>query len=230
MESIILDDTIDVSPSVGDYLKAVYRLEQSGQHAETSRLGEALGGIKPSSVTAMIKRLAEAGLLEYVPYRGVSLTAKGRKISLRVLRKHRLLELFLVKELGFSWEDVHEEAEVLEHHLSPRLVDRIEAKLGHPEFDPHGDPIPGADGVVPARETIALSDCSPGREMVVFRVLDQSHETLAFYRERALVPGAAAKVIARDSESGTILVSAGGREVRMDARAAAKILMIRSEG
>jgi DtxR family Mn-dependent transcriptional regulator len=117
----------------------------------------------------------------------------------------------------------------LEHHLSPRLVDRIEAKLGHPEFDPHGDPIPGADGVVPARETIALSDCVPGRKMVVFRVLDQSGETLAFYRERALVPGAAVTVIARDSESGTILVSAGGRDLSMDTRAASKILMIRSE-
>jgi DtxR family Mn-dependent transcriptional regulator len=229
VESINLEDMIDVSPSVGDYLKAVYRLEQGGASAETTRLGEALGGIKPSSVTAMIKRLSELGLLEYVPYRGVSLTAQGRKISLRVLRKHRLVELFLVKELGFSWDEVHEEAEVLEHHLSSRLVDRIEAKLGHPEFDPHGDPIPGADGVVPARETIALSDCVPGREMVVFRVLDQSHETLAFYRERSLVPGSIAKVIARDSASGTILVSAGGKEVSMDSRAASRILMTRSE-
>ncbi len=230
MDTLTLDDSIDVSPAVGDYLKAVYRLEQGGQPAETTRLGEALGGIKPSSVTAMIKRLSELGLLEYVPYRGVSLTAKGRKISLRVLRKHRLVELFLVKELGFTWEEVHEEAEVLEHHLSSRLIDRMEAKLGHPEFDPHGDPIPDADGVVPARETMALSDCAPGRSMTVFRVLDQSHETLAFYRERSLVPGEKVTVIARDSGSGTLLVTAGGREVTMHVRAAERILVARSEG
>ncbi len=229
MDALTIDDTMDVSPAVGDYLKAVYRLEQGGQPAETTRLGAALGGIKPSSVTAMIKRLAELGLLEYVPYRGASLTAKGRRISLRVLRKHRLVELFLVKELGFTWEDVHEEAEILEHHLSSRLIDRIEAKLGHPEFDPHGDPIPDADGVVPARETMALSDCAPGRAVTVLRVLDQSRETLAFYRERSLVPGEKAAVIARDSGSGTLLVSAGGREVTMDVRAAERILVARSD-
>ena len=230
MDTLTNDDSIDVSPAVGDYLKAVYRLEQGGQPAETTRLGEALGGIKPSSVTAMIKRLSELGLLEYVPYRGASLTAKGRQISLRVLRKHRLVELFLVKELGYSWEEVHEEAEILEHHLSSRLIDRMEAKLGHPEFDPHGDPIPDAEGVFPARETRALSDCVPGRKMKVFRVLDQSPETLAFYRERSLVPGESVAVIARDSQGGTILVSSGGREVSMDIRAAERILVTRSEG
>ncbi|OHE57906.1 MAG: hypothetical protein A2Z99_18800 [Treponema sp. GWB1_62_6] len=219
----------DVSPAVGNYLKAVYRLEQSGLPAETKRLSDELGGIKPSSVSAMIKRLSEIGFLDYTPYQGVSLTQAGRRISLLVLRKHRLLELFLVKELGFAWEEVHEEAECLEHHVSVRFIERIAAKLGYPEFDPHGDPIPGADGCLPARETIALSDCAPGRRMLVFRVLDQSPEKLTFFREHGLVPGAAATVSARDTSSGTILVKAGDRDLSMDVRSAARILMIRSD-
>ena len=224
-----MKDTAEVTPAVGNYLKAVYRLEQSGLPAETNRLGEELGGIKPSSVSAMIKRLSDTGLLDYTPYQGVSLTLTGRKISLLVLRKHRLLELYLVKELGYAWEEVHEEAERLEHHVSGLFVERIAAKLGYPEFDPHGDPIPGMDGCLPARETIALSDCAPGRSMLVFRVLDQSPEKLTFYREHGLVPGAAALVSARDTEGGTILVKADGRDLSMDVRSASRILMIRGD-
>jgi DtxR family Mn-dependent transcriptional regulator len=219
----------EVTPAVANYLKAIYRLEQSGLPAETKRMGMILGGIKSSSVTAMIKRLADLGLLDYRPYQGVSLTPAGRRISLTLLRRHRLLELFLVKELGYPWEEVHEEADRLEHHASPAFVERVAAKLGYPEFDPHGDPIPDADGCLPARETMSLAECPPGREMLVFRVLDQSPEQLAFYRERGLMPGSSVTVSARDSSSGTILIRAAGRDLSMDSRSAATILMIRRE-
>ena len=222
-------ETMKTSPAVEDYLKAVYRLEQAGLPGETKRISQALGGLKPSSVSAMIKRLAEEGLLAYTPYQGVSLTPAGRGISLSVLRRHRLLELYLVKELGYAWEEVHEEAEHLEHHLSPRMTERIMAKLGNPEFDPHGDPIPGADGCLPARETISLADCPLGRGMLVFRVLDQGPEQLAFFREHGLMPGCKVSLGARESEGGSILARTETGDVSLDNHAASRILMIRGD-
>lgn len=229
MTSTLALETTRTSPAVEDYLKAVYRLEQAGLPGETKRLCEALGGIKPSSVSAMVKRLAEEGLLAYTPYQGVSLTPEGRRISLSVLRRHRLLELYLVKELGFDWEEVHAEAEGLEHHLSPRMTERIMAKLGNPEFDPHGDPIPGTDGCLPARETISLADCPQGRAMLVFRVLDQDPERLAFFREHGLMPGRKASLGARESGGASILVRTETGNLSLDSRTASRILMIRGD-
>lgn len=222
-------ESFETSPAVEDYLKAVYRLEQAGLPGETGRLCEALGGIKPSSVSAMVKRLAEEGLLAYTPYQGVSLTPEGRRISLSVLRRHRLLELYLVRELGYDWEEVHEEAERLEHHLSPRLTERIMAKLGNPEFDPHGDPIPRADGCLPARETISLADCPLGREMLVFRVLDQGPEQLAFLKEHGLMPGSRVSLGARVDGGNSVLARTEFGDVGLDRRAASRILMIRGD-
>jgi len=220
---------VEASPAVENYLAAVYRLEQSGLPAGTKRMGDELGGIKSPSVSSMVKRLAESGFLDYTPYQGVSLTPAGRVISLSVVRKHRLLELYLVRELGYPWEEVHEEADRLEHYASQRFIERISAKMGSPEFDPHGDPIPDADGCLPARETMALSDCVPGREMLVFRVLDQSPERLAFYRERGFMPGRPVTVKSRDSAGGTVSVNSGGRDMDVDVRAAARILVIKGD-
>ena len=220
--------TIEITPAVEDYLKAVYRLEQAGLPAQTNRLCEELGGIKSASVSGMLKRLAEADRLEYTPYQGVTLTPTGRKISLSVLRKHRLLELFLVLEMGYTWEDVHEEAENLEHHASDKLVEKIAAKLGYPEFDPHGDPIPDAEGGLPARETLILADCPIGREMRVFRVLNQNPERLSFYSNNGLTPGSAVTVRSRQFGNDTLNLHVSSGDLTLDIHEAAKILMVRS--
>ncbi|OHD20685.1 MAG: hypothetical protein A2Y38_15365 [Spirochaetes bacterium GWB1_59_5] len=220
--------TIEISPAVEDYLKAVYRLEQAGLPAQTKRICEELDGIKSASVSAMLKRLADAGLLEYTPYQGVTLTSKGRRISLAVLRKHRILELFLVLEMGYSWEDVHEEAENLEHHASDKLIEKIAAKLGYPEFDPHGDPIPDAQGSLPARETLLLAEAPIGREMRVFRVLDQNPGRLSFYGNNGLAPGSAVTVRSRELENDTINLRVATGHLTLNMHAAARILMVRN--
>src|SRR5690349_5229776 len=133
--------------SVEDYLKAIYRLSAAGQPAATSQIANLLELSAPS-VSGMIKRLSEQGLLEHVPYKGVQLTAEGRRAALRMVRRHRMIEAYLVEFLGYSWDTVHEEAERLEHAVSDALVERMAAALGHPDVDPHGDPIPAADGSV----------------------------------------------------------------------------------
>jgi DtxR family Mn-dependent transcriptional regulator len=209
------------SPSVQDYLKAVYRLEQSGLPAETKRLGDALGGLSSAAVTGMIKRLATGGLLSYTPYHGVSLTAEGRKLSLEVLRRHRLLELFLQRILDYPWEAVHTEAERLEHYVSRRFVDSIETLMGFPEFDPHGDPIPRADGSLPARESLALSDCPEGWTVQVLRFRDQSPESLGFFAACGLFPGVELRVGAHDADA--LVLCIGRRELRLDGARASHI-------
>lgn len=215
-----------VSASIENYLKAIFRLEQDGLPGETNRISEMIGGITPASVTAMVKRLAEMDLVEYVPYQGVKLTPSGRRVSLEVLRRHRLIELYLVDQLGFSWDEVHEEAEQLEHYVSNKLVDRMAEKLGNPDFDPHGDPIPGVDGSLPSRESVSLADCTPSRTMKVSRVLDQSPLKLQFLAECGLTPGAEVVVLARDNYVGTVLLHLNGRDLSLDRSIASRILMI----
>lgn len=144
-----------ITPSMEDYLRAIYLLQQQHGEVTTSALSEQLGGFKPGSVTGMIKKLAELELVDYTPYQGVRLTAAGQKIALEVIRHHRLLELYLVQALGYSWDEVHEEADALEHYISEKLEARIAAHLGQPTFDPHGDPIPDEDGVLPLRSAPA---------------------------------------------------------------------------
>lgn len=229
MTAILDRGSAEATPAAENYLAAIYRLEQSGQPLSTNRMGEELGGIKAPSVTAMVKRLAESGLLEYRPYQGFALTPAGRAISLSVIRRHRLLELYLARELGYPWEEVHEEADRIEHHVSPRFIEAIAAKLGSPAFDPHGDPIPQLDGCLPARENMALADAPPGREMLVFRVLDQSPESLVFFREQGLMPGSRVVVSARDSASGALLLRTERGELSMEGRGAARILVIGGE-
>lgn len=226
MSKAINKPAIETTPAVENYLAAIYRLEQEGVHIGTNRMSEELGGIKAPSVTAMVKRLAESGLLVHEPYQGVSLTPAGRSIGLSVIRRHRLLELFLVKELDYPWEEVHEEAHRLEHLATERFIERIAAKLGYPDFDPHGDPIPGADGCLPGRESMPLSESPPGRAMLVFRVLDQSPGSLSFLREKGLMPGRGVSVNARDAGSGSLLLRTEAGELEMAARMASKILVI----
>ena len=181
-----------------DYLKQIYRLQEETGRATTQELATRLG-VKPSSVTAMLKRLAADPAGPYVrhtPYRGVELTDKGRAVALEILRHHRLIELFLVKLLDMPWDQVHAEAERLEHVLSEELEERIAAKLGQPTHDPHGDPIPTREGVVPAREAIPLSALAPGAAGIVMRIAQQEQPVLQYLHGLGLVPGAHVTVTA----------------------------------
>src|SRR5262245_46243140 len=156
--------------SVEDYLKAIYRLSLAGQPASTSQIASLLELSAPS-VSGMVKRLAEQGLLEYLPYKGVQLTDEGRRVALRMVRRHRMIETYLVEFLGYSWDTVHEEAERLEHAVTDTLVERMAAALGHPAVDPHGDPIPTADGSVDEHELTPLADVPAQHTVEIRRVV-----------------------------------------------------------
>lgn len=181
------------SEAIEDFLKAVYLLQQEHERVQTSALAEALGITAPST-TEMAKKLARANLVEHEPYRGIRLTAVGKRVALEIVRNHRLLELFLVQSLDYSWDEVHEEAERLEHAISERLAQRIAEYLGHPDFDPHGDPIPSPEGTVSQRELTPLSEWSLGEVGRVSRLLDQSPKMLRYLAEKGLTIGAVVEV------------------------------------
>ena len=164
---------------VEDYLKAVYDLERTGGAAATNDIAHRLG-VAPASVSGMVRRLAEQGLLTYERYRGVRLTPDGRRAALRTLRRHRILECYLATVLGYPWDGVHEEAERLEHAASDALIDRMAAALGDPAFDPHGAPIPTREGAVDERHHVALADLAPGARARVVRVSDEDGELLRY--------------------------------------------------
>lgn len=214
--------------SAEDYLKAIlHELETSERRrVPTGRLAERLG-VSPGSVTAMLKSLSDRGLVEYERYAGVGLTESGARLALDVVRRHRLIELFLVEVLSMDWSEVHPEAERLEHHVSPRLLDRIDALLGHPRFDPHGDPIPLADGSFrenAAAHPLVASDVGVSRR--VTRVADQSAKFLREMAELGIVPGAALTILRREGPAGAItlkVTGADGPSVRLTAGSAAKV-------
>lgn len=214
------------SLTVENYIKAIYQIAAaSGQRtAATGQLAAALD-VSPGSVTSMLKTLGESGLVRYTPYEGVSLTAAGNALALRVLRRHRLIELFLVQTLKLSWDEVHDEAEHMEHAVSDFLVDRIDAFLGHPDSDPHGDPIPRADGSLDAPELRPLSQCKAGEEFRLARVVDQSPEFLRYLTELALTLGAVGKVTANRVEAGTVAFTIRGKETTLGHAAAEKLLV-----
>ena len=192
-----------LSRSVEDYLKAVYSLSEQGEAAGTSELARALD-VQPASVTGMIKRLAEEGLLEHEPYRGVRLTPKGQREALRVLRRHRIIETYLVERLAYTWDDVHAEAERLEHTASDILIDRMAEALGNPTRDPHGSPIPTATGEIDATESIPLSEVSDGTLLTVRSVADEDSKRLRYFASVGLIPGATGRVESAEGGDGTI--------------------------
>ena len=202
----------DVSHAVEDYAKAVYALEQRGDVAVTTNALAGRLGVTPGSASGMVRKLASLGLVSHVPYRGVRLTEEGRRVALHVLRHHRLLERYLVEELGVPWDRVHDEAEVLEHVLSEELEQRIAAKLGHPARDPHGDPIPTEDGRVEEGSTCALSQLEPGQRGTLTRVSDSQPEMLRYLAERAIRPGMEVEMRAREPFGGPLTVWVGDRE------------------
>src|SRR4051812_44987343 len=194
------------SNAIEDYAKAIYVLEtRSPDPVTTNALAERLE-VTPGSVSAMLKKLGELGLVAHQRYRGVRLTASGRRIALEVIRHHRLLELFLAEVLDMPWDRVHQEAEVLEHVLSSELEEVIAAKLGNPTVDPHGDPIPSADFEIDERATPALSDLAIGTHGVFVRVSDSDPEMLRYLGARGVTPGAHFEVIDRQPFGGPLFV------------------------
>ena len=175
------------SASVGDYLKAIWEIAGSGA-ASTKDVAERLS-IAPPSVTNMFVRLQEMEFVEYERYRGASLTGRGREEALRLVRRHRLIETFLLEHLGYSWEEVHEEAESLEHAVSDAFTERLAEFLGHPGNDPHGDPIPTADGTLEPDDSFPLGDATAGQRVRIFKVKAKNGSILSYLGERGLVPG-----------------------------------------
>jgi DtxR family Mn-dependent transcriptional regulator len=168
-----------LNQSTEDYIKSIYKLGKRGKSVGTSELAKHLN-IGDGSVTDMMKKLSERKLIHYVPYQGVNLTESGRRLAMKMMRRHRLWEMFLVQHLGYTWDEVHEEAECLEHVTSDELDKRLDKMLGYPKVDPHGDPIPTADGVLVELNYQSLDECKAGEKYVVVRVSDESPEALQY--------------------------------------------------
>jgi DtxR family transcriptional regulator, Mn-dependent transcriptional regulator len=214
------------SLTVENYVKAIYQLAQEAKDGAvaTGQISSALG-VLPGTVTSMLKTLDESNLATYTPYEGVRLTPSGRGLALRVLRRHRLIEQFLSQTLNLSWDEVHEEAEHMEHAVSDSLVDRIDAYLGHPSTDPHGDPIPRADGTVAAAADRSLADCSVGDRFRVARVIDQSSEFLRYLSQAGLEIGAQGSLVANDAARERVTIRLGENETTLSREAAAKLMV-----
>jgi DtxR family Mn-dependent transcriptional regulator len=194
-----------------DHLKAMYLIRERGEEITTLALAQALEH-RPPSVTGMVKRLAELGMLEHRAYQPIVLTPVGEAVALEVVRHHRLLELYLTEFLGMPWEEVHAEADRLEHHISEDLEERIAARLGQPAFDPHGDPIPTRDLVLPRRDVRRLVDLAPGVPGRVARVEQQDQGVLRYLETIGLVPGAAITLVSANIRVGVVTVHVGPRD------------------
>jgi DtxR family Mn-dependent transcriptional regulator len=202
-----------------DYMKTIYQLSRGNNRVTTNVLAERLG-VTAASVTGMLKKLADMKLVEYEPYQGVVLTLSGQKVALEVLRHHRLMELYLTEALGYSWDRVHQEAERLEHAISPEFADKVSALLGDPQRDPHGSPIPTKDGIMAATSKVALSDVPEGRTVQVERVTDERPAVLRHLAEVGLVPGKSVTVLTRDAEQQMLSFSLRGLDPAAEAGAA----------
>lgn len=217
--------------TVEDYIKAIYLLQQDspGGEATVARLAATLGVTK-GSVTSMVRKLREARFADAERYGGIRLTAKGRRMAMDMIRRHRLIEVFLVETLGFDWSEVHDEAERLEHALSGRVLDRLDDFLGRPSFDPHGDPIPDAEGRLDEAELVELSDLDTGEEGVVARVSDQEPAFLDFAAKHGLRPGNRVSVVESAPEAESVRVRAGKkRAVSLSFQAARNVLVERED-
>jgi len=217
------------SHTVENYLKAIFQAQIALGDPEglvpMGQLASAIG-VVPGTATTMVKALADSGLARYEPYAGVRLTPSGEKLAALVLRRHRLVELFLVKVMGMSWTEVHDEAENLEHAVSDRLIDRIDEMLGRPAVDPHGDPIPDPQGTVPMPEYDSLLTCPLGAAVTISRVSDQDREFLQFAERHELRPGDVVRVEERNAAGDSVLLRGrNDRRVTIGARAASKVLV-----
>lgn len=214
------------SQSVEDYLKAIYKLENTmeGKGVPTSELAREMG-VANASVTNMVKRLSDLGMVTYQSYYGSRLTESGRKIALEMIRHHRLLELYLAEMLGYSWDEVHEEAEKLEHHISEQFEDKIAELLNNPKFDPHGDPIPTKDGKMPKLGLKPLSEISAEDKIVVKRVKNQDPELLRYLHSYGLTPGSKVQVVSKEPFDGPLELEVNGKSVTLGHKIASDILV-----
>ena len=217
------------SQTVENYLKTIFLAQSShGAGDDLVPMGQIAAGlgVVPGTATTMIKTLAESGLVHYEPYMGVRLTPAGEKLASLVLRRHRLIELFLVKVLDMNWSEVHDEAERPEHAVSERLIDRIDDMLGRPAVDPHGDPIPTAEGTIARHDHVDLMTAGIDTPLVVTRILDQDPEFLRFAETRRLIPGASIVVRERHPAADSVrLELPSGDVVTIGTRAASKVLV-----
>lgn len=211
--------------SVEDYLKVIYHLSSQGGFAATSEIAGQLDVSAPS-VSGMVKRLSETGLIEHVPYRGVQLTAQGRHAALKMIRRHRILEVYLVGQLGYDWDGVHDEAERLEHAVSDTLIERMSGALGNPRYDPHGAPIPTAAGEIEEADLIAVADAPVGQDLDLRQVGTEDPARLRYLAEQGLVPGVHLTITDRQPFNGPTTVRLGSG-TRVIGRELAQLLWCR---
>lgn len=213
---------VAISKEREDYLKTIYHLQHEETPVRTTTIARALG-IEPASVTGVIKRLSELDLLNYEPYKGVSLTEDGRRVALEIIRHHRLIELYLIEKLGYGWDEVHDEAERLEHAVSPLFIERISDALGNPHIDPHGSPIPTEDGKIGPRTGVSLSELTVGQGGHLARVEDDDPDLLRYLGGLGMVPGADIVVLDIAPFGGPIRVNVNGTEQALGPEAAANV-------
>jgi len=213
--------------SMQDYLKAIFSILERNERATTSVIAGRMG-IAPPSATAMVKRLAQLSLVEHEPYQGVTLTAMGEKTALEIVRHHRLLELYLAEALGVPWDQVHDEAEELEHAISESLEERIDTALGNPTVDPHGAPIPARDGSFVELSGRKLSEVDEGERVTIIQVDDRDPALLRYLAECELYPGARIDVLAAEPYEGSLVLKLENKEFRLG-RGAARQILVTSE-
>ena len=212
------------SPSVEDYIKAIYKARLEAGKVSTSDIAVRVQ-VSDAAVSKMLKRLTELRLVDHAPYQGVQLTPAGEKMALEIIRHHRLLELYLVQALGYGWDEVHQEAERLEHHISEEFEARIDALLGHPTACPHGDPIPTRDGVVAVLSDHALARQSVPARLTIRRVRDEDADLLRHLKKLGLLPGTAIEFVEQEPFGGAFVVRVGGETVRVAPQAAEQIFV-----
>src|SRR5918993_2693958 len=224
-----LSETRSPSSSVGDYLKAVWELaEGSGGSASTKGVAARLS-VSSASVSNMFARLQEMGLVRYERYRGAALTGRGREEALRLVRRHRLIETFLLQHLGYDWQEGHEEAERLEHAVSDGVTERLAELLGHPDHDPHGDPIPSAEGTLEVEESFALSQAVAGQRVRISKVSDEDAAMLDYFGDRNLVPGRRLRVREVRALDGVVTVEDEDAEVYTLGEPLARSIFVRDD-
>lgn len=215
------------TPAVEDYLKAIYQLAEGDAAVGTSAIAERLG-VAPGSVTGMLKRLGKLSLVEHERYQGARLTDTGRREAIRMIRRHRVLELFMVEILGYTWDQVHAEAERLEHAVSDGLVDRMAAVLGDPESDPHGHPIPSSAGQISVADLPTLAEFQAGERGTLRRVSDEDPAALRYLARLNLIPGVRLEILERTPFEGPLRVRVGETEEMIGLELAARLRVERS--
>ncbi|MFI5239013.1 MAG: metal-dependent transcriptional regulator [Gemmatimonadales bacterium] len=213
-----------LSPSVEDYIKAIYKARSDTGNVATQDLAVRLGVSAPA-VSKMMRRLAELRLISHAPYQSVELTPTGEKMALEIIRHHRLLELYLVQAMGFTWDSVHEEAERLEHHISEEFENRIDELLGHPTACPHGDPIPTRAGNIGRTSNRSLAQQQDPERLVVQRVSDEDSDLLRYFKSLGVVPGTSFEFVRQEPFEGPLVLRIGGRLVRITPQAARDVFV-----